>query len=147
MTKEELVAVVDYAHALWSKQPPKGDAYKLLCRAWYDVLGDLDPLHVKEALTFLSGEREWLARPAQVRRLVVDATSEEGPAPSGDEAWEIWLDLANQMSHGTASPTQLHPVVASTIRKMKSGDTRDRVHFVGLYEAERTRYEIERYSR
>lgn len=142
-----MVELLEYAHALWSRPTPKGDTFKTLARAWYDALGDLNVEDVRDALLYLSAEREFLARPAQVRRLVIDTTFPDQVPPSGDEAWELWLELAAGVNHGTAQPTELHPVVAATIRKIRSGDTRDRQHFLGLYTAERDRFDQDRYAR
>lgn len=145
MTKDELVDVLEYAHALWTVRVPHGATFKTLARAWYDCLGDLEADAVRAALVFLSTDREFLPRPAQIRREVIDATDPD-PVPSGDEAWETWVEIADAVNHGTSTPRPLHPVVRDTIRQMRSGDTRDRRHFLAVYEAVRTRYDRERYA-
>lgn len=147
MDKTDLVDIVEYAHELWCKPcPARGsDRFKATCRVWWDALGPFDADHVRRALVYLSGEREFIARPAQVARLVIDRLLGEAPVPSADEAWEIWLEMSSGLHHGTAQPTALHPVVAATIKKLKSRDARDRHHFVALYEHEREAFLFERY--
>lgn len=142
--KDELVEVLEYAHALWTQRLPSGTTFKEWARAWYDCLRDLDPDDVRAALVTLSGTREFLPRPAQIRREVIDANDPD-PVPSGDEAFEIWVGINDALNHGTHQPQSLHPVIRDTIRTMRSGDTRDRRHFLAVYDAIRDRYDRDRY--
>lgn len=117
MTKEELVAVVDRAHALWNQSGFTPRELKAIHEAWWDMLGELDFDTVMGAVRERAMQEGPPPRPAEIRRLSI-LTTVAYTAPSPVEAWGSLREAAQRLDAGVGLDEPLHPLVRETIREL-----------------------------
>lgn len=125
-----IIGLVDRAFATWNIDPSKSRR-KLAVEAWSVLLHDLDPTACNEALTYLAVTKDWMPRPADIRRRVL---ADRLTAPAPPEAWVQYQAAVRAVSNGTA-PSGVHECVAVTVRRLGVGlhTNGDRDLFVQVY--------------
>lgn len=137
MTKEELVAVVDRAHALWNQSGFTPRELKAMHEAWWDMLGEFDYETAMGVLRQKALEEGPPPRPGELRRLCLEATVADMP-PSPMEAWASLRAAFQQTEAGLMPDPPLHPTVRETVARMGGlsmglWTNKDRELFLGEY--------------
>lgn len=115
MTKEELVSVVERAHALWNQHGFTPKELKAIHEAWWDLLGDLEFDDAMKALRARAESGGPPPRPGELRRATIDLTVAY-MAPSGAEAWGEVRTAAALLASGSPLDKPLHPAVRETLK-------------------------------
>lgn len=127
-----IAGLVDRVFATWNIDPGK-PRRKAAIEAWFPLVHDLDPAACHAAVTALSLSKDWMPRPADVRRRVL-ASRLDAPAPL--EAWLQFQAAVRAVSNGTA-PLEVHRCVQDTVRRLGGGTglhtNGDRDLFVQVY--------------
>lgn len=118
MEKEQLVAVVERAHALWNQSGFTQRELKSIHAAWWDLLKDFDFDVVLDVLRQRAIDEGPMPRPGELRRLVIDRLDPD-PPPSPAEAWVQLRAASRVVETGTASvPLVMHDAVREAMHRL-----------------------------
>lgn len=145
MQKPELTALVDTVCSNWNRD----DENKInLYRTWWRYLSDLDydaTLKVVDGL-IVSGT-PWMPRVGDVRRAVIDLTSEAPPLPQDEVAWSHAEARWNAVALGVEPPITGSPATDEAIGSaMRLAGRPDRRAFIEAWEQVRSEIDADRYG-
>ncbi|MCB0999827.1 MAG: hypothetical protein KDB40_11065 [Acidimicrobiales bacterium] len=95
---------------------------------WRRILGDLDEKACRAALAEIIITEDWMPRPIQIRKRVIDARDPR-PRIEPTEAWSQWTTWCRIIQSGGQPRTDLHPLVRETVRRL--GDAAKGMHTNG----------------
>lgn len=118
MTKEELVAAVERAHALWNQHGFTPRDLKAIHEAWWDLLGECEFEAVMGVLKERALREGPPPRPGELYRLVRAAENAENGAPSAAEAWAALRESFLAWQSGVSPNVPLHPAIRETASRL-----------------------------
>jgi len=150
MNKDECIEVVEHVYACWN-QTVSPLQKKVIYRAWWRILGDLDNQIVHQIIDALVIEAGYMPRPGEVRRRAINRIHGIS-VPSAMEAWQQFREAADASASGTYAGKPLHELVSTTIKSL--GGTRayglhtngDREQFIDAYNKNLSEYEARVYG-
>lgn len=151
MTKRELVALVEQAYATYRLELPVVEEQQVaVYTAWGDLLLDLEYEHCRRALVDIAVHSQFMPRPGEIRRAVINTTTKMPQFDDPNYAWGIWMTISREVSSG--NPPSVAPSEALTKTIHILGDSAygmhtngDREAFCSVYRQVVTELELERY--
>jgi len=151
MTKEELMGLVQQVYATYDKQLLDVDK-KMVYRAWYDLLNDLEYEEAINAFLELAVYETYMPKPGQLRRAVIDTQTGTTPHLDGYSAWGIFMTAQKDANFGTQTNMPKPEALQKTLEKLGSAayemhTNGDREVFVRVYndvvnELQKQKYKI-----
>lgn len=138
MSKQELEDLVRQIFASYNQQFFESDK-KVVLRAWYEILHDLDYAGAKKAFLSLVTTSAFMPKPAEIRRAYIDTHTKVGQQPSPQIAWAILMGIIKDANSGI--PTEVAPPEALQITMAQMGSSvyglhtnEDQRNFSKIYE-------------
>ena len=132
MTKEELMGLVQQVYATYDKQLLDVDK-KMVYRAWYDLLNDLEYEEAINAFLELAVYETYMPKPGQLRRAVIDTQTGTTPHLDGYSAWGIFVSIQKNAHFGTQTEIPRPEALVKTLERL--GDSAYEMHTNGDREA------------
>ena len=118
--KTELQELVRLAHALYNQTLYSKDEAHIF-QAWWALLQDLDPDHVRQKILDISMQSKYMPTPGAVRLSIKKALIPDCP-PGPHEFWAYLQEVRNNRNNGTHQITRKevaeHPCVQKCIQQV-----------------------------
>lgn len=119
MTKDELVILVDQVYASYRMDLPVVDEdIQTLLNAWYELLHDLEFNDVRRVFLRLAVTKEFMPRPGELRRAVIDTTTKIPPFDDPYVAWGKWITLTQEVNSGMPPSVEVSEALSKTVQAL-----------------------------
>jgi hypothetical protein len=151
MTQDEMLEIVIKTHAIYDRMLVPKDA-KMTAGAWLEFLSEFDAALVWKVIPNICMKSEYLPRPMEIRRGVINYLNKIDPPPVAPGAWGQYVQIMADATSGSGGREyQIHTVLASTIRALGAGAAQvngqyDRKMFEAIYDQELEKWRTKTYG-
>lgn len=119
MDKHQLVELVSQAFASYNANLPTGEEQQMsLYSAWYEILHDLEYPEAKRALLDIAVSSNFLPRPGEIRRAVINRRTKVTSFEEPLSAWGKYLVLSKEVNSGVPISVELSDALRETLKQL-----------------------------